>query len=58
MSDVLLLKLEEDIEGRKEALLFLLHFLLVTRVKVTSLASSASTAILTSGKGVGTRSGL
>ena len=38
MSNVLLLELEEDIEGRKETLFFSLCFLLETRVKVTSLS--------------------
>jgi len=57
MSDVLLLEPEEDKEGREEALLFPLHFWLVTRVKATSSASGASTAISTSEEGVGTGTG-
>jgi len=44
INNVLLLKSEEDIEGKEETLLFLLCFLLVTRVKVTSV-SGTSTAI-------------
>ena len=55
MSDMLFL--EKNIEERKDALLFLLYFLLVTRVKATSPASGVSTAISTSGAGIRTRSG-
>jgi len=49
----LLLKLEKDIEGNEEALLFLLCFLLMTRVKATYSASSILTAISISEKNVG-----
>jgi len=45
ISDILLLELEEDIEGRKEALSFPSYFLLVTRVKVISSAFGISIAI-------------
>ena len=54
MSDVLFL--EKNIKERKEALLFLLYFLLVIRVKATSPVSGVSTAISTSGAGIRTRS--
>lgn len=36
ISDILLLKSEKDIEGKEEALPFLLYFLLIIRVKTTS----------------------
>jgi len=58
MSNVLLLELEQDMEGREEVLFFFLYFLLETRVKVTSSASSISIAILISGEDVRTRSEL
>ena len=45
ISNVLLLKLEEDIEERKVAFFFFLCFLLVTKVKVTSLVSDILTVI-------------
>ena len=51
-SEILFLKLVG--EG-KDTLAFLLLFLLVTRVKVTSSTSGASTLILTSGDDVGIR---
>ena len=51
-SEILFLKLVG--EG-KDTLAFLLLFLLVTRVKVTSSTSGASTLISTSGDGVGIR---
>ena len=54
MSSVLLLEPEEDREGRKGALPFLLRFWLVIRVKVTSSTSGTSIAISTSGEGVRT----
>ena len=56
-SDVLLLELEGVSERGEGTLLLPLHFWLVTRVKVTSSASGASTAIFTSGEGVGTGTG-
>jgi len=43
ISNVLLLESEKDIERKEETLLFLLHFLLEIRVKVTSLASASIT---------------
>jgi len=58
MSNVLLLKLDKDKEGREGALPFSLHFWLVTRVKATSSASGASIAISTSGKEVRAGTGL
>jgi len=48
MSNFLLLKSEEDIEGKVEAVLFPLCFLLVIRVKATYLASGTLIAISTS----------
>jgi len=45
MSNILFLKSEKDMKERKEALLFPLHFLLVTRVKATSSASGISIGI-------------
>jgi len=36
ISNILLLESEKNIKGREEALFFLLYFLLVTRVKMTS----------------------
>jgi len=45
MSNILLLESEENIKGREETLLYLLCFILETRVKVTSSASGTSTAI-------------
>jgi len=45
MSNILLLKSEEDTEGKKEALFFSLCFLLETRVKVTSSVSGTLIAI-------------
>jgi len=45
MSNILLLESEENIKGREETLLYLLCFILETRVKVTSSASGISTAI-------------
>jgi len=53
-SDVLLLELEGVPERGEGTLLLPLHFLLVTRVKATSSASGALTAISTLGEGVGT----
>ena len=49
-SKILFLKL---VGGEGDTLAFLLHFLLVTRVKVTSSTSGTSTTISTSGDGVG-----
>ena len=54
ISNVLVLELEEDIKEREEALFFLLHFLLETRVKTTSSVSSTLTAILISRENIGT----
>jgi len=51
--NVLLLKSGEVPEGGEGTLPLLLCFLLITRVKVTSSASGISTAISTSGEGVG-----
>jgi len=45
ISNILLLESEENIKGREETLLYLLCFILETRVKVTSSASGTSTAI-------------
>ena len=45
MSNILLLESEENIKEREETLLYLLCFILETRVKVTSSASGTSTAI-------------
>jgi len=56
MSNFLLLKSEEDIEGKVEAVLFLLCFSLRIRVKATYLASGTLIAISTSEEGVVTRS--
>ena len=58
ISDVLFLELKKDIEEREKTLIFLLYFLLVTRVKVISSASSTSIAILISGEDIRTRSEL
>ena len=58
MSNILLLKLEEDIKEKKRGFTLFLMLLLVTRVKVTFSVSSTSTAILTLGKDIKTRSGL
>jgi len=57
ISDVLLLELEKDIEGRKETLPFSLCFLLETRVKATSSASGTLIAISILEKDVRTRLG-
>ena len=56
MSDILLLESEKDIEGKEEALSFLLYFLLMIRVKATSIASSVSTVISISGEDIKIRS--
>jgi len=48
-SEILVLK---PVRGEGDTLAFLLPFLLVTRVKTTSLASGVSTSISTSEKGV------
>ena len=48
ISNILLLKPKKDIKGKEKTLLFLLYFLLVTRVKATYLVSGTSTAISTS----------
>jgi len=56
MSDVLLLKSKEDIEEKEKTLPFLLYFLLMTKVKATSLVFGKSPAISISKKDVGTRS--
>ena len=53
-SRILFLELER---GGEDALAFLLPFLLVTRVRVTSFTSSALTSISTSEDGVGIGSG-
>ena len=58
MSNILLLKLEEDIKEKKRGFTLFLMLLLVTRVKVTFSVSSTSTAILTLVKDIKTRSGL
>jgi len=55
ISDVLLLESDQNIEERKETLPFLLYFLLVTRVKVTSSISSTSAAISTLDENIRTR---
>ena len=55
MSNILLLKLEEDIKEKKRGFTL---FLMLLLVKVTFSVSSTSTAILTLGKGIKTRSGL
>jgi len=52
ISNILLLELEKYIEERKEALSFLLCFLLVTRMKATFSASGTSMDISTSGKSI------
>jgi len=52
ISNILLLESEKNIKGREEALPFLLYFLLVTRVKVTS-CRLIDTLIL--GEGIGIR---
>jgi len=54
ISNVLVLELEEDIKEREEALSFLLHFLLETRVKTTSSVSGILTAISISRENIGT----
>ena len=54
ISNVLVLELEEDIKEREEALSFLLHFLLETRVKTTSSVSGTLTAISISRENIGT----
>ena len=46
MSNILLLESEENTKEREETLFFFLYFLLITRVKATSLASNVSTTIL------------
>jgi len=56
-SNVLLLESEGVPEEREGILLLLLHFWLVTRVKVTSSAFGTLTAISTLGVGVGTETG-
>ena len=43
----------DTVQGREDTLVFLLLFLLVTRMKATSLASGISTAISILGKDVG-----
>ena len=55
MSDVLLLESEEDMEGRKEALFFLLCFLSETREKATSSASNILKVVLILEEDIGTR---
>ena len=45
INNILLLESEKDIKEREKALLFFLQFLLVTGVKVISLASSILIAI-------------
>jgi len=57
ISDVLLLELGEVPEKGEETLSLSLYFWLVTRVKATSSVSGASTAISTSGEGVGIGTG-
>ena len=56
IDDILLLESEEDIEGRKDFLLFSLYFLLLFRVKATFSASGTPTAISTSEKNIGIQS--
>jgi len=58
MNNTLLLKSKKDIEERKGTLLFSLYFLLATRVKVTSSASSILTVTSASEEDIGTRSRL
>jgi len=53
ISNIFLLESEKNIKRREETLLFLLYFLLATRVKVTSCRLIA---ILILGEGIGTRS--
>ena len=55
ISKILLLK---SVKGREDAFTFPLLFLLVTRVKVTSSASGASTTIFTSRDSIGIGLGL
>jgi len=51
INNILLLESEKNIKGREEALFFLLYFLLVTRVKMTSCRLIA-TLILEEGIGI------
>jgi len=54
INDILLLESKKDIKEREKALLFFLQFLLVTGVKVISLASSILIAISILGKDIRT----